>query len=226
MDSPWPPRSRDRPLVLTIPAGARDARRRLSDLSPHARPVHQDPRRSQLRGETASRRGGSARHRGRGGGPHRLVDQAVNSASRRGRPVASPGAVGMAAGEQAPADRHVPDRNLGLSPGAAVCSVELTEVDVLGQTWWTLGFEAGGRGALGRHQTHRGRSLCRAASHGFGVQGRGCPFLRRVDPRARRSGRDEMSKRKKQDEHQDRAHAQPSDGASSERPRPTAGRLG
>jgi hypothetical protein len=35
------------------------------------------------------------------------------------------------------------------SPGAAVCSVELTEVDVLGQTWWTLGFEAGGRGALG-----------------------------------------------------------------------------
>jgi hypothetical protein len=35
------------------------------------------------------------------------------------------------------------------SPGAAVCSVELTEVDVLGQAWWTLGFEAGGRGALG-----------------------------------------------------------------------------
>jgi hypothetical protein len=35
------------------------------------------------------------------------------------------------------------------SPGAAVCSVELTEADVLGQTWWTLGFEAGGRGALG-----------------------------------------------------------------------------
>jgi hypothetical protein len=33
--------------------------------------------------------------------------------------------------------------------GAAVCSVELTEVEVLGQTWWTLGFEAGGRGALG-----------------------------------------------------------------------------
>jgi hypothetical protein len=27
--------------------------------------------------------------------------------------------------------------------------VELTEVDVLGQAWWTLGFEAGGRGALG-----------------------------------------------------------------------------
>ena len=35
------------------------------------------------------------------------------------------------------------------SPGAAVCSVELTDVEVLGQTWWTLGFEAGGRGALG-----------------------------------------------------------------------------
>jgi hypothetical protein len=35
------------------------------------------------------------------------------------------------------------------SAGAAVCSVELTEVDVLGQAWWTLGFEAGGRGALG-----------------------------------------------------------------------------
>ena len=35
------------------------------------------------------------------------------------------------------------------SPGAAVCSVELTEVEVLGQAWWTLGFEAGGRGALG-----------------------------------------------------------------------------
>jgi hypothetical protein len=35
------------------------------------------------------------------------------------------------------------------SPAAAVCSVELTEVDVLGQAWWTLGFEAGGRGALG-----------------------------------------------------------------------------
>jgi hypothetical protein len=34
-------------------------------------------------------------------------------------------------------------------PGAAVCSVELTDVEVLGQTWWTLGFEAGGRGALG-----------------------------------------------------------------------------
>jgi hypothetical protein len=30
------------------------------------------------------------------------------------------------------------------------CSVELTEVEVLGQSWWTLGFEAGGRGALGR----------------------------------------------------------------------------
>jgi hypothetical protein len=35
------------------------------------------------------------------------------------------------------------------SPGGAVCSVELTEVEVLGQAWWTLGFEAGGRGALG-----------------------------------------------------------------------------
>jgi hypothetical protein len=35
------------------------------------------------------------------------------------------------------------------SPGAAVCSVELTDVEVLGQRWWTLGFEAGGRGALG-----------------------------------------------------------------------------
>ncbi len=35
------------------------------------------------------------------------------------------------------------------SAGAAVCSVELTEVDVFGQTWWTVGFEAGGRGALG-----------------------------------------------------------------------------
>jgi hypothetical protein len=35
------------------------------------------------------------------------------------------------------------------SPGAAVCSVELTDVEVLGETWWTLGFEAGGRGALG-----------------------------------------------------------------------------
>jgi hypothetical protein len=36
------------------------------------------------------------------------------------------------------------------SPGAAVCSVELTQVEVLDQSWWTLGFEAGGRGALGR----------------------------------------------------------------------------
>ncbi|HWG83450.1 MAG TPA: hypothetical protein VN686_10540 [Gaiellales bacterium] len=36
------------------------------------------------------------------------------------------------------------------SPGAPDCSVELTEVEVTGQSWWTLGFEAGGRGALGR----------------------------------------------------------------------------
>jgi hypothetical protein len=36
------------------------------------------------------------------------------------------------------------------SPGAPDCSVELTEVEVIGQSWWTLGFEAGGRGALGR----------------------------------------------------------------------------
>ena len=35
------------------------------------------------------------------------------------------------------------------SPVAVVCSVELTEVEVSGQSWWTLGFEAGGRGALG-----------------------------------------------------------------------------
>jgi hypothetical protein len=35
------------------------------------------------------------------------------------------------------------------SPGGAVCSVELTAVGVGDQTWWTLGFEAGGRGALG-----------------------------------------------------------------------------
>jgi hypothetical protein len=34
--------------------------------------------------------------------------------------------------------------------GGPGCSVELTEVEVLGQSWWTLGFEAGGRGALGR----------------------------------------------------------------------------
>jgi hypothetical protein len=34
--------------------------------------------------------------------------------------------------------------------GGPDCSVELTEVEVLGQAWWTLGFEAGGRGALGR----------------------------------------------------------------------------
>jgi hypothetical protein len=36
------------------------------------------------------------------------------------------------------------------SQGAPYCSVELTEVEVMGQPWWTLGFEAGGRGALGR----------------------------------------------------------------------------
>ena len=36
------------------------------------------------------------------------------------------------------------------SPRALDCSVELTEVEVAGQSWWTLGFEAGGRGALGR----------------------------------------------------------------------------
>jgi hypothetical protein len=35
------------------------------------------------------------------------------------------------------------------APGAVVCSVELTEVEVIGESWWTLGFEAGGRGALG-----------------------------------------------------------------------------
>jgi hypothetical protein len=34
--------------------------------------------------------------------------------------------------------------------GGPDCSVELTEVEVAGQSWWTLGFEAGGRGALGR----------------------------------------------------------------------------
>ena len=38
----------------------------------------------------------------------------------------------------------------GGSPNPSDCSVELTEVEVLGQLWWTLGFEAGGRGALGR----------------------------------------------------------------------------
>jgi hypothetical protein len=36
------------------------------------------------------------------------------------------------------------------SPRAPYCSVELTEVEVMGETWWTLGFEAGGRGGLGR----------------------------------------------------------------------------
>ncbi len=36
------------------------------------------------------------------------------------------------------------------SPGGPGCSVELTEVEVSGQSWCTLGFEAGGRGALGR----------------------------------------------------------------------------
>jgi hypothetical protein len=36
------------------------------------------------------------------------------------------------------------------SAGVPDCSVELTEVEVAGQSWWTLGFEAGGRGALGR----------------------------------------------------------------------------
>ncbi|MFI5048596.1 MAG: hypothetical protein ACHQEA_01875 [Gaiellales bacterium] len=34
------------------------------------------------------------------------------------------------------------------SPGDT-CSVELTEVQALGDAWWTLGFEARGRGALG-----------------------------------------------------------------------------
>jgi hypothetical protein len=34
--------------------------------------------------------------------------------------------------------------------GGPDCSVELTEVEVAGQSWWTLGFEAGGRGALER----------------------------------------------------------------------------
>jgi hypothetical protein len=58
----------------------------------------------------------------------------------------------LAAGEQAPADRRFPIDTGGgpSSPGAAVCSVELTQVEVLDQSWWTLGFEAGGRGALGR----------------------------------------------------------------------------
>jgi hypothetical protein len=32
--------------------------------------------------------------------------------------------------------------------GGSVCSVELTEVEVLGDAWWTLGFEARGTGAL------------------------------------------------------------------------------
>jgi hypothetical protein len=36
------------------------------------------------------------------------------------------------------------------APGdpASVCSVELTEVETLGDAWWTLGFEARGTGAL------------------------------------------------------------------------------
>ena len=39
-------------------------------------------------------------------------------------------------------------RRLSAPPRPDVCSVELTEVEVLGQAWWTLGFEARGRGAL------------------------------------------------------------------------------
>ena len=35
------------------------------------------------------------------------------------------------------------------SPRRNGCSVELTEVQALGDFWWTLGFEARGRGALG-----------------------------------------------------------------------------
>ena len=35
------------------------------------------------------------------------------------------------------------------SPRRNGCSVELTEVQALGGAWWTLGFEARGRGALG-----------------------------------------------------------------------------
>ncbi len=35
------------------------------------------------------------------------------------------------------------------SPRRTGCSVELTEVQALGGAWWTLGFEAGGRGAPG-----------------------------------------------------------------------------
>jgi len=35
------------------------------------------------------------------------------------------------------------------SPHRNGCSVELTEVQALGDAWWTLGFEARGRGALG-----------------------------------------------------------------------------
>ena len=58
----------------------------------------------------------------------------------------------MAAGEEAPADLCLSGRRTRgarpIRPGNG-CSVELTEVQAVGGDWWTLGFEARGRGALG-----------------------------------------------------------------------------
>jgi hypothetical protein len=78
------------------------------------------------------------------------------------RSIPLPGGVDPSRPLEGPAWRRVSKRrqiarfpvdSSGGGPGSANapdCSVELTEVEVLGQSWWTLGFEAGGRGALGR----------------------------------------------------------------------------
>ena len=72
------------------------------------------------------------------------------------RSIPLPGGVDLSRPVEGAAWRRVSKRRqiarfpIDIPPGAPYCSVELTEVEVMGQSWWTLGFEAGGRGALGR----------------------------------------------------------------------------
>jgi hypothetical protein len=111
-------------------------------------------------------RGGASfevkQHRGRVGALDFAAAAAGSIDSWIKRSIPLPGGVDLSRPLEATAWRRVSKRRqiarfpigtsgggLG-SPGAAVCSVELTEVEVIGQSWWTLGFEAGGRGALGR----------------------------------------------------------------------------
>ena len=142
----------------------------------------------ELRRQAAPGRGGGAGHPGRRRRPHRLVAQVLVPAVWGRGPAARCQRVGMAAGEEAPADLRLSGRGRRRQPDSPRrngCSVELTEVQALGDAWWTLGFEARGRGALG--------GIKRAAAIVFdepppmtpAFRGRGSDVLCRVDQRAR-----------------------------------------